>query len=154
MPQLLLLFQLSCASGCLPPLSCIRSYISPHNSVWSRWVLFSVISLRFFVRAIVSDDSLGFFCFLVCFTLLVAISCTNSVKVLYRVSVSSISSLLSTSGSVRGETRSTLFQSVLLPAPVFSVTEPITILGSLLRSLPNVEAVYDGHVRSYGIIPT
>ena len=110
-------------------------------SMCSLRVLFSNIYLRFFIRAIVGDDSLGFVCFLVCFAMLVAICWINSVRVLYRVSVSSSYSLLPTSVSVRGETRSTLFQSVLLPALVFSVTEPITIMWSLLFSLPNVDAV-------------
>ena len=42
-------------------------------SMWSLGVLFSIISLRFFIRALVGDDIFGFFCFLVCFAMLTAL---------------------------------------------------------------------------------
>ena len=36
------------------------SHISPHYSMWSLRVSFSIISLRFFIRALVGDDIFGF----------------------------------------------------------------------------------------------
>ena len=39
-------------------------------SLWSLGVSFSIISLRFFIRALVVDDIFGFVCFLVCLTML------------------------------------------------------------------------------------
>ena len=55
-------------------------------------VLFSIISLRFFIRALVGDDIFGFFCFLVCFAMLIALCWIISVMFLFRMSMSSCSS--------------------------------------------------------------
>ena len=60
--------------------------------MWSLWVLFSIISLRFFIRAHVSDDIFGVFCFLVCFAMLNALCWIISVMFLFRLSMSSCSS--------------------------------------------------------------
>ena len=58
-------------------------------SMWSLEVLFSIISLRFFIRALVGDDIFGFFCFLVCFAMLIALCWIISVMFLFRLSTSS-----------------------------------------------------------------
>ena len=55
-------------------------------------VLFSIIYLRFFVRALVGDDIFGFFCFFVCFAMLIALCWIISVMFLFRLSMSSCSS--------------------------------------------------------------
>ena len=60
--------------------------------MWSLGVLFSIISLRFFVRALVGDDIFGFLCFLVCFVMLIALCLIISVMFLVRLSMSSCSS--------------------------------------------------------------
>ena len=62
------------------------------HSMWSLGVLFSIISLHFFFRTIVDDYILGFFCFLVCFPMLVAFGFIISVMFLFGVSMSSTSS--------------------------------------------------------------
>ena len=54
-------------------------------------MLFSIISLRFLIRALVGDDILGFFSFLVCFALLVPLCWNISGMFLIRVSMSSSS---------------------------------------------------------------
>ena len=108
-------------------------------------VLFSIISLRFFIRALVGDDIFGFFCFLVCFAMLIALCWIISVMFLFRLSMSSCSSsAVNLFFLVRVERCSSSFQSfecqllfvyscleasILLSALVFSVLEPITILG-------------------------
>ena len=89
MPQLFLGFRLSCASGYLPSLSFLLSYISPHILCG---LLFSIICLRFFIRALVGDDIFGVFCFLVCFAMLNALCRIISVMFLFRLSMSSCSS--------------------------------------------------------------
>ena len=60
--------------------------------MWSLGVLFSIISLRFFVRALVGDEMFGCFCFLVCFAMLIALSWKISVMFSFRLSMSSCSS--------------------------------------------------------------
>ena len=55
-------------------------------------VLLSIISLRFFVRTLVGDDIFGFFCFLVCFAMLIALCWIISVMFLFRLSMLSCSS--------------------------------------------------------------
>ena len=60
--------------------------------MWSLGVLFSIIYLRFFVRALVGDDIFGFFCFLVCFAMLIALCWIISVMFLFILSMSSCSS--------------------------------------------------------------
>ena len=62
-------------------------------SMWSLGVLFSIISLRFFIRALVGDDIFGFFCFLVCFAMPNALCWIISVMFLFRLSMSSYSSI-------------------------------------------------------------
>ena len=113
--------------------------------MWSLGVLFSIISLRFFVRALVGDDMFGFFCFLVCFAMLNALCWIISVMFLFRLSMPSCSSsaeklFFSSSWNVfyfvpiiwvSTLVRVLLFRSFLLSALVFSVMEPITILWSL-----------------------
>ena len=64
----------------------LRSYIFPYIML-SLGVMFSFISLIFFIRALSGDDIFGFFRFLVCFAMLIALCWIISVK--YRVSVSS-----------------------------------------------------------------
>ena len=61
-------------------------------SMWSLWILFSIIYLRFFIIALVGDDIFGFFCFLVCFAVLIALCWIISVMFLFRLSMSSCSS--------------------------------------------------------------
>ena len=61
-------------------------------SMWSLGVLFTIISLCFFIRALVGDDIFGFFCFLVCFAGLIALCWIISVMFLFRLSMSSHSS--------------------------------------------------------------
>ena len=61
-------------------------------SMWSLGVSFSIIYLRFFIRALVGDDIFGFFCFLVCFAMLNALCWIISVMFLFRLSMSSCSS--------------------------------------------------------------
>ena len=61
-------------------------------SMWSLGVLFSIISLRFFIRGLVGDDNFGFFCFLVCFAVRIALCWIISVMFLFRLSMSSRSS--------------------------------------------------------------
>ena len=75
MSQLCFLFHLSCVSVCL----CLAFFfivlrISTYLRL-SLGVLFSMIFLRFFIRALVGDDILGFFCFLVYFAMLVVLCC-------------------------------------------------------------------------------
>ena len=48
-----------------------------------------LISLRFFIRALVGDDIFDFFCFLVCFAMLIALCWIISVIFLFRLSMSS-----------------------------------------------------------------
>ena len=60
--------------------------------MWSLGVLFSIISLRVFIRALVGDEMFGFFCFLVCFAMLIAFCWIISVMFLFRLSMSSCSS--------------------------------------------------------------
>ena len=60
MPQLFLGFHLSCASGYLPSLSFYGLTYLHIYSMWSLGVLLSIISLRFFIRALVGDDIFGF----------------------------------------------------------------------------------------------
>ena len=60
--------------------------------MWSLGVLFYIISLRFFIRALVSDDIFGFFCVLVCLAMLNALCWIISVMFLFRLSMSSCSS--------------------------------------------------------------
>ena len=91
MPQLFLVFHLSCAFGCLPSLSLLWSYISPHVLVVSGGIVL-YHSLRVFIRALVGDDIFGFFCFLVCFAMLIALCWIISVMFLFRLSMSSCSS--------------------------------------------------------------
>ena len=92
--QLVLLFHPSCASGYLPSLSLLWSYISPLilYFLWSLRALFSIISLRFFIRALVGDDIFGFFGFLVCVALLKVLCWIISVMFLFRLFMSSCSS--------------------------------------------------------------
>ena len=60
--------------------------------MWSLGVLFSIISLRLFIRALVGDDIFGFFCLLVCLAMLNALCWVISVMFLFRLSMSSCSS--------------------------------------------------------------
>ena len=80
-------------------------------SMWSLGVLFSIISLRFFIRALVGDDIFGFFCFLVCFAMLTALCWIISVMFLFILSMSSCSSSAVNLFLVRVETCSSSFQS-------------------------------------------
>ena len=48
-----------------------------------RGVLFSILYLRLFIRALVGDDIFGFFCFLVCFAMLIALCWIISVMFLF-----------------------------------------------------------------------
>ena len=81
-------------------------------SMWSLGVLFSIISLRFFIRALVGNGIFGFFCFLVCFAMLIALCWIISVMLLFRLSMSSCSSSsVNLSFLVRVETCSSSFQS-------------------------------------------
>ena len=57
--------------------------------LWSLGVLFSIISLRFFIRALVGDDIFGFICLLVCFAMLNALCWIIAVMFLFRLSMSS-----------------------------------------------------------------
>ena len=79
-------------------------------SMWSLGVLFSIISLRFFVRALVGDDIFGFFCFLVCFAMLIALCWIMSVMYLGCV-CRHVLLMLWTCFSIRVETCSSSFQS-------------------------------------------
>ena len=80
--------------------------------MWSLGVLFSIISLRFFVRTIVADDIFGFFCFLVCFATPIALCWIIAVMFLVRLSMSSCSSSpVNLFFLVRVETCSSSFQS-------------------------------------------
>ena len=70
MPQLFLVFNLSCASGYLPRFlpDGITLCLGLYNYVLcDLWGLVSLISLCFFIIMLVGDDILGFFCVLVCF---------------------------------------------------------------------------------------
>ena len=60
--------------------------------MWSLGVLFYIICLRLFIRALVGNDIFGFFCFLVCFAMLIALCLIISVMFLFRLSMSSCSS--------------------------------------------------------------
>ena len=60
--------------------------------MWSLGVLFSILYLRFFIRALVGDDIFGFLCYLVCFAMLIALCRIISVMFLVRISMSSCSS--------------------------------------------------------------
>ena len=110
MPQLFLVFRLSCASGYLPSF-----FMVLHISTYYRWslgVLFSFISLRFFIIAHVGDDIFGFFGFLVSFAMLIALCWIISVMFLFRLSMSSCSSsAVNMFFLVRIETCSSSFQS-------------------------------------------
>ena len=53
-------------------------------SMWSLGVSFSIISLRFFIRALVGDDISGFFCFLVCIAMLIGLCWIISVMLIFR----------------------------------------------------------------------
>ena len=111
MPQLFLGFHLSCAFGYLSSLFFMVLHISTY-SMWSLGVLFSIISLRFFIRALVGDDIFGFFCFLVCFAMLKALCWIISVMFLFILSMSSCSSsAVNLFFLVRIETCSSSFQS-------------------------------------------
>ena len=110
MPQLFLGFHLSCASGYLPSLSFLWSYISLHILCGLWGSCSPIISLRFFIRDLVGDDIFGFFCFLVCFAILNAHCWINSVMFLFRLSMSSCSSSVVNLFLVRVETCSSSFQ--------------------------------------------
>ena len=143
MSQLCLGFHLSCASGYLHRFLFMVLHISTY-SMWSLGVLFSIISLRFFIRALLGDDMFGFICFLVCFAMLNALCWIISVMFLVRLSMSSCSSsavnlFFSSSWNVfffvpiiwvSTLVRVFLFRSFLLSALVFCVMEPITIMWS------------------------
>ena len=62
-----------------------------HISTYSKWSLevFFSISLRFFIRALVGDNMLGFFYFLVCSAMFIALCWNMSVMFLFRLSMSS-----------------------------------------------------------------
>ena len=82
-------------------------------SMWSLGVLFSIIYLRFFIRALVGDDIFCFFCFLVRFAMLIALCWIISVMFLFRLSMSSCSSsAVNLFFLVRVETCFSSFQSV------------------------------------------
>ena len=107
MPQLFLVFHLRCASVYLPSFFS-WSYISPHI-LCGLWVL---IYLRFFIRALVGDGGIfGFFCFLVCFAMLIALCWIISVMFLFRLSMSSRASSAVNLFLVPVETCSSSFQS-------------------------------------------
>ena len=81
--------------------------------MWSLGVLLSIISLRFFIRALVGDDIFGVFCFSVSFAMLNALCWIISVMFLFRLSMSSCSSSdVNLFFLVRVETCSSSFQSV------------------------------------------
>ena len=81
-------------------------------SMWSLGVSFSIISLRFFIRALVGDDIFEFFCFLVCFAMLKALCWIISVMFLFRLFMSSCSSsAVNLFFLVRFETCSSSFRS-------------------------------------------
>ena len=86
-----------------------------HISTYSKWslgVLFSIISLRLVIRALVCDDIFGFFCFLVCFAMLIALCWIISVMFIFKLSTSSCSSsAVNLVFLVRVETCSSSFQS-------------------------------------------
>ena len=140
MLQLFLVFHLSCASGYLPLLSCLWSYISTYSkSKWSLEVFFSI-----FIRALVDDNMFGFFYFLVCSAMFIALCWNMSVMFLFRLSMSSryssaVNLFFSSSWNVffipvvwvSTLVCVFLFRSFLLSALVFRATEPITILWSL-----------------------
>ena len=86
---------------------CMVLHISTY-SMWSLGVLFSINYLRFFIGALVGDDIFGFFCFLVCFAMLIALCWIISVMFLLRLSMSSCSSV--NLFLVRVETCSSSFQ--------------------------------------------
>ena len=90
-PQLFLVFHLSCASGYLPSLS-FYGLTYFHILYVVAGVLFSIIYLRFFTRALVGDAIFDFFCFFVCFAMLIALGWITSVMFLFRLSMSSCSS--------------------------------------------------------------
>ena len=126
--------------------------------VVSGGVLFSIISLRFFIRALVCDDIFGCFCFLVCFARLIALCWIISVMFLFRLSMSSCSSSAVNLFSVRVETCSSSFQSFecqlsfvhsWLEASFFPLwcLEKWSPLPSCGPS--SVDAVYDGHVGNH-----
>ena len=85
MPQLFLVFHLSCASGCLVSLSFVWSYISPHilRGLWES------CSLSFLFSSSLDDDICGFFGFLVCFAMLIVLCWIISVMLLFGLSMSS-----------------------------------------------------------------
>ena len=60
--------------------------------MWSLGVLFSIIYLSFFIKALEGDDIFGFFCFLDCFAMLIALCWIISLKFLFRLSMLSCSS--------------------------------------------------------------
>ena len=102
-----------------------------------------IISLRFFIRALVGDDMFGFFCLLVCFAMLIALCWIISVMFIFRLSMPSCSSSAVTFFLVQVKRVHLFFpiilvltlvplflsRSFLLSALVFNVIEPITICG-------------------------
>ena len=78
--------------------------------MWSLGVLFSIIDLRFFIRALVGDDIFGFL-FLGLFCYARSTLLDHSVVFLFRLSMSSRSSSAVNVFSVRVETCSFLIQS-------------------------------------------
>ena len=133
---------------------CVNVHIISTIFDASLGVLFSFISLSFFITALVGDTVIGLFCFLFCFAMPVAPFYHFS-HVLFRVYVSLSSSnsanlFLSLSWNASFFVPiigvSTLvcvfsFRSILHSAQVFSLTEPITILCEMLTRL-----IYDGHI--------
>ena len=80
---------------CFRKSSIAYSFMVLHISTYSRWslrVLFSIISLHFFIRTLVDYDILGIFCVLVCLAMPVARCWIISVRFLFIVSMSSSSS--------------------------------------------------------------
>ena len=95
-----------CSSGPFQALSCLNCFsdfiyvVLPdifhsfvvmvlHISTYSMW--FCIISLRFFIRVLVGDI-FGFFYFLICFFMLIALCWIISIMFLFRLSMSSCSS--------------------------------------------------------------
>ena len=91
-PQLFLVFHLSCASRYIRSLSFYMVLHISTYAIWSLGVTFSIAYLRFSIRALVGDDSFGFFCFLVYFAMLIALYWIISVTFLFIPYVSSLSS--------------------------------------------------------------
>ena len=80
---------------CFRKSSIAYSFMVLHISTYSRWslrVLFSIISLHFFIRTLVDYDILGIFCVLVCLAMPVARCWIISVRFLFIVSMPSSSS--------------------------------------------------------------